>query len=194
MTDQTKPAVWIDGHPQLEAIAAAVWEKCGRSDSGGCVEDDPRNIAVAALAALLPPRADRAAALRDAAAIARVRTVLETEAVVGRSALDYRGLVMSALMDAEAQPAGAPPVVVLDLSETSARCPLCPHPVTLHTPNGARAHFAAVHPEQRVTGRPEACRTCRGSGLDPRYNGEFACPDCTAASAAPAAPDEEQPS
>jgi hypothetical protein len=58
------PADWIDGHPQLEAIAAAVWERCGRSDSGGCVEDDPRNIAVAALAAVLPASADRAA-LRD---------------------------------------------------------------------------------------------------------------------------------
>ena len=54
------PAVWIDGHPQLEAIAAAVWEKCGRSDSGTCVEDDPRNIAVAALAAVLPASTDRA--------------------------------------------------------------------------------------------------------------------------------------
>lgn len=46
------PAVWVDGHPQLEAIAAAVWEQCDRSDSGICVEDDPRNIAVAALDAI----------------------------------------------------------------------------------------------------------------------------------------------
>ncbi|CAM5249879.1 hypothetical protein SGLAM104S_01600 [Streptomyces glaucescens] len=63
------PADWIDGHPQLEAIAAAVWERCGRSDSGMCVEDDPRNIAVAALNALLAvlPPADRAAVLREAA-------------------------------------------------------------------------------------------------------------------------------
>lgn len=54
------PTDWIDGHPQLEAIAAAVWEQCGRSDSGTCVEDDPRNIAVAALAAALPATTDRA--------------------------------------------------------------------------------------------------------------------------------------
>jgi hypothetical protein len=53
------PTDWIDGHPQLEAIAAAVWEKCGRSDSG-LIIDDPRNIAVAALAAVLPAPADRA--------------------------------------------------------------------------------------------------------------------------------------
>ncbi|MET9190705.1 hypothetical protein ABZX63_36385 [Streptomyces tendae] len=52
--DPAAPDVWVDGHPQLEAIAAAVWERCGRSDSGMCVEDDPRNIAVAALAAVLP--------------------------------------------------------------------------------------------------------------------------------------------
>lgn len=54
------PTDWIDGHPQLDAIAAAVWEQCGRSDSGMCVEDDPRNIAVAALAAVLPPPVSRA--------------------------------------------------------------------------------------------------------------------------------------
>ncbi|WP_432027420.1 hypothetical protein [Streptomyces sp. 1222.5] len=45
-------AVWIDGDPLMEAIAAAVWEQCGRSDSGTYVEDDPRNIAVAAYAAV----------------------------------------------------------------------------------------------------------------------------------------------
>jgi hypothetical protein len=37
------------------------------------------------------------------AAIERVRSVLESEAVVGRSALDYRGLITSALMADEAQ-------------------------------------------------------------------------------------------
>ncbi|MET8080062.1 hypothetical protein [Streptomyces sp. NPDC005303] len=45
------PAVWIDGHPQLEAIAAAVWEHC-RTEGTSLVVDDPRNIAVAAYAAL----------------------------------------------------------------------------------------------------------------------------------------------
>ena len=45
------PAVWIDGHPQLEAIAAAVWERC-RTEDTSTVVDDPRNIAVAALAAI----------------------------------------------------------------------------------------------------------------------------------------------
>ncbi|MGW0131928.1 hypothetical protein [Streptomyces sp. NPDC003299] len=38
------------------------------------------------------------------AALERVRTVLETEAVVGRTALEYRGLIASALMAGEAQP------------------------------------------------------------------------------------------
>jgi hypothetical protein len=46
------PTVWIDGHPQLEAIAAAVWESC-RTEESSTVVDDPRNIAVAALAAVL---------------------------------------------------------------------------------------------------------------------------------------------
>ncbi|MFF5404585.1 hypothetical protein ACFY8K_16910 [Streptomyces misionensis] len=63
----TAPTDWVDGHPQLEAIAAAVWKRCGRSDSGACVEDDPRNIAVAALAAVLPAPDQRAAVLLEAA-------------------------------------------------------------------------------------------------------------------------------
>jgi hypothetical protein len=46
------PTVWIDGHPQLEAIAAAVWESC-RTEDTSLVVDDPRNIAVAALDAVL---------------------------------------------------------------------------------------------------------------------------------------------
>ncbi|MEU3826493.1 hypothetical protein AB0F36_14410 [Streptomyces sp. NPDC029080] len=54
------PTDWIDGHPQLEAIAAAVWERCEHHDSG-LVIDDPRNIAVAALAAVLPPPDQQAA-------------------------------------------------------------------------------------------------------------------------------------
>lgn len=48
------PAAWIDGHPQLEAIASAVYERCETGD-GGIVHDDPRNIAVAALKGLLGP-------------------------------------------------------------------------------------------------------------------------------------------
>lgn len=58
------PAVWVDGHPQLEAIASAVYERCETGD-GGIVHDDPRNIAVAALAAALPATTDRSAVLRD---------------------------------------------------------------------------------------------------------------------------------
>lgn len=51
MTEQTQPAVWIDGDPLMEAIAAAVWEHC-RTEGTSLVVDDPRNIAaVAAVAA-----------------------------------------------------------------------------------------------------------------------------------------------
>ena len=70
------PADWIDGHPQLEAIAAAVWERCEHHDSG-LIIDDPRNIAVAALAAVLPAPADgpsRVAAEEQPAEIERLRT------------------------------------------------------------------------------------------------------------------------
>ncbi|MDX3398410.1 hypothetical protein [Streptomyces sp. ME01-18h] len=40
-------------------------------------------------------------------ALQRIRTVLETEAVVGRTALEYRGLIAAALM-ADAPPADQP--------------------------------------------------------------------------------------
>jgi hypothetical protein len=66
MTDPTTPVDWIDGHPQLEAIAAAVWEHC-RTEGTSLVVDDPRNIAVAALAAVLSAPVDRATLLREAA-------------------------------------------------------------------------------------------------------------------------------
>ncbi|MFF9043302.1 hypothetical protein [Streptomyces parvulus] len=39
------------------------------------------------------------------------------------------------------------------LADGPVRCPLCPAPLNLHTPAGARAHFTTVHPEQRITGR-----------------------------------------
>lgn len=39
------------------------------------------------------------------------------------------------------------------LEHGSVRCPLCPDRLVLHTPDGARAHFTVVHPEQQITGR-----------------------------------------
>jgi hypothetical protein len=65
-TETAQPAVWVDGDPLMEAIAAAVWEQCGRSDSGMCVEDDPRNIAATAAVVVRPPATDRTALLSDA--------------------------------------------------------------------------------------------------------------------------------
>src|SRR4051812_42284948 len=59
------PAVWIDGHPLMEAIAAAVWEQCS-TEGTSLVVDDPRNIAVAAASAL-PAPVDRAAAYHEVA-------------------------------------------------------------------------------------------------------------------------------
>jgi hypothetical protein len=150
--DRAAPAVWVDGHPQLEAIAAAVWEQCGRSDSGMCVEDDPRNIAVAALAAVLPAPTDRAAVLREAADALdnseRLRDLTDDHMLdINAAADELRRMADEAQQDGEA------PGETLDLTDGPVRCPLCPHPVTLHTPNGARAHFTTVHPEQRTTGR-----------------------------------------
>jgi hypothetical protein len=44
---EARARAWVDGDPLMEAMAAAVWELCERSDSG-LVIDDPRNIAAAA--------------------------------------------------------------------------------------------------------------------------------------------------
>jgi hypothetical protein len=66
MTETTPPAVWVDGDPLMEAIASAVYERCETGD-GGIVHDDPRNIAVAALAAVLPTLTDLAAEIRSRA-------------------------------------------------------------------------------------------------------------------------------
>ncbi|WP_176739648.1 hypothetical protein, partial [Streptomyces sp. EN16] len=86
------PADWIDGHPQLEAIAAAVWERCEHHDSG-LIIDDPRNIAVAALAAVLPAPADQTARLHDEnltlkAEIAKLRDLLAKENRRANDAID----------------------------------------------------------------------------------------------------------
>jgi hypothetical protein len=50
MTDTTSAAVWIDGDPLMEAIAAAVYEQCGSHPEQSLTVDDPRNIAAAAAA------------------------------------------------------------------------------------------------------------------------------------------------
>ncbi|UUU21689.1 hypothetical protein [Streptomyces sp. DSM 40750] len=50
VVDQAAPAPWVEGDPLMEAIAAAVWERCTRDDPDmpQLVLDDPRNIAAAA--------------------------------------------------------------------------------------------------------------------------------------------------
>ncbi|WP_199572695.1 hypothetical protein [Streptomyces murinus] len=50
----TPAAVWIDGDPLMEAIAAAVWEHC-RTEGTSTVADDPRNIAAVVAAVVSPP-------------------------------------------------------------------------------------------------------------------------------------------
>jgi hypothetical protein len=92
------PAVWIDGHPLLEAIAAAVWEQCS-TEGTSLVVDDPRNIAVAA-ASVLPAPVDRAAVLREAADgfdrhVAQILESVGDKAVFVAKALRDRAAVWS---------------------------------------------------------------------------------------------------
>ncbi|WAL93947.1 hypothetical protein [Streptomyces sp. Je 1-369] len=70
-----------------------------------------------AVLAVLPAPADRAAVLHEAeseaerqlATVQRVRHVLESELVLNRTALEYRGLIIAALMADEAQQTEHPP-------------------------------------------------------------------------------------
>jgi len=61
--------------------------------------DEADREALAELRAYLTGRPHPDPSAGSAAALRRVRTVLETEHVVGRSALEYRGLITAALLD-----------------------------------------------------------------------------------------------
>jgi hypothetical protein len=76
----------------LDQAQERIWSE------GGFTEEDQAAVDSLRHRAVLPA---------DRAAIERVRSVLESEAVVGRSALDYRGLITSALM-ADAVPVSGP--------------------------------------------------------------------------------------
>jgi hypothetical protein len=132
--DRAAPVEWIDGHPRLEAIAAAVWERCEHHDSG-LVIDDPRNIAVAALAAL-PAPVDQAAVLREAAddlATAFGDPMVKHIGALGASHLRRRAREIEGTQPAEprrmageAQPAGETPVTPVQHAPGKAiRCPDC---------------------------------------------------------------------
>lgn len=152
-TGQTAPAVWVDGHPQLEAIAAAVWEHC-RTEDTSLVVDDPRNIAVAALAAVLPPNADQAAelvkqiGLRDywhQEAMSATARIIELETKLRR-------LAGEAQQQPETQAGPATP--------STPPCALCRHPKRDHD---GRADHRAKH-SPLVAGDPW-CHACN-SGCD----------------------------
>jgi hypothetical protein len=96
-------AAWVDGDPLMEVIAVTLWQHCARdnAEQPQAVCEDPRTIAAFAAAVVRAYTEGQTRA--DQAAVERVRAVLETEAVEGRSALEYRGLITSALMAAEAR-------------------------------------------------------------------------------------------
>lgn len=92
-TDHTPPAVnavWVDGDPLMEAIAAAVWEHCDAYGGRSIITADPRSIAaVAAAVARTQPPTDHTppadqTALRDRIAEAALEAV---EAALGDTLL-----------------------------------------------------------------------------------------------------------
>ena len=136
------PTVWIDGHPQLEAIAAAVWESC-RTEDTSTVVDDPRNIAAAALAALLavlPPPADRAAILREAEAKAREVVARLWDGGTTQTALDRAGGARAVEFEIGQLAAQAELRRLADEAQQPERlrCPHCQMPHDL-TPSGELA-------------------------------------------------------
>ncbi|MGW7498625.1 hypothetical protein ACWGKA_30645 [Streptomyces luteogriseus] len=106
MTDQTAPSRRAELHDEIVkalGLIKTVPPVAHRREQADHVlavlyREWPWLRAEAEETAVLPVPTDRAA-------VERVRAVLETEAVVGRSALEYRGLITSALLADEAQPA-----------------------------------------------------------------------------------------
>lgn len=104
------------------------------------------------------PSAVRARVLHDAILSEVERRVLTEALDLAEKEMLARGddeaevEAVSSLRRLAAEPTANTEVAV-DLTDGPVCCPLCPNTVTIHTPNGARAHFAAVHPEQRITGR-----------------------------------------
>ncbi|MFJ2000293.1 hypothetical protein [Streptomyces chartreusis] len=206
---------WLPGDdPDDEAPDRTLaWElKYGRwrlLDNGG--DTGVRLAQTRTYAAPAVPAGQVPATDRDA--MDRVRAVLETEAVVGRSALEYRGLIATALMADDSALAVVSAVPGQADNEDPARIDRLRPEFTEHSSIEAidaqlqraqsqerRWHLRtewlislrATRMAQQARGewpaagaqQDETCTNCRGSGLDPRYNGEFACPDCPAAAEA----------
>lgn len=129
--------------------------RCGDWREPGAEVDDENDwdahLAAVALTAL-PAPTDRAAVLNAAAQHLYTALFPAVYDDMGQKAAEGVQRAVSELrrLAAEEQPAETQDV---DLTDGPVRCPLCPNTVTLHTPNGARAHFTVVHPEQRITGR-----------------------------------------
>jgi len=114
-----------------------------------------------AVLAVLPEPADRAAVLREAAAFIEAEQAreeatewaqygeLDHDTELQGGAVRHSAHLLRRLAGATA---AITPEANVDLTDGPIHCPLCPTPVTLHTPNGARAHFTNVHPEQRLVG------------------------------------------
>jgi hypothetical protein len=121
---------------------------------------DAREEALARLTRVLPEVADRAAVLADVERA--IRTATSSCGYKAEDGCDFCNGVDAALDQVrrmadetateESDGAGLA-ALETDLADGPVRCPLCPTPLTLHTPSGARAHFTTVHPEQRITGR-----------------------------------------
>jgi hypothetical protein len=165
-----KTAVWADGDPLMEALAAAVWEHC-HTEGTSTVADDPRNIAAVAASVV---RAQQAA---DQTAV-RAATLHEAAEALGRMDYDtdstdygydtYRDAWNGGVMDAAAelrrladeQPAPGTPL-------TAAQRPV--HAVPLPGSNGIS--FCCGRPPcefvgERVTRDPDEV-TCPGPGAAP---------------------------
>ncbi|MFI1165602.1 hypothetical protein ACH4UM_18800 [Streptomyces sp. NPDC020801] len=108
-------AVWVDGDPLMEAIAAAAYAHC-RTGDGGIVHDDPRNIA-AAVAGVA-----RAAVLREAADALGALDPVEA-ALAGEHAWHDAAALLRRLANKEQ-------------SDSPVRCQSCDHEAQYHDSDG----------------------------------------------------------
>ncbi|MFM9595718.1 hypothetical protein ACKI1J_24340 [Streptomyces scabiei] len=112
-----RAAVCICGHTEQQHFEDVCVTEITGCDCGDFLTGEAAREVIARWRdAAIQARADQAAVLREAeaeaerqlATVQRVRHVLELEPVLNRTALEYRGLIISALMGDEAQPTTTP--------------------------------------------------------------------------------------
>lgn len=154
------------GYDSPEALVAAYDAACGVSVPPPADQTATLRAVVARIGQMADYWEQRLPeVIRTPAVVSAIRAALEPAEVLRRMAAEEQPAkpdrcphgcdtsICPCLACAADEEQSAADEADVDLANGPVCCPLCPNTVTLHTPNGARAHFTVVHPEQRITGR-----------------------------------------